>query len=303
MRDKIKDDDYYCTWITVNRKCNLSSQWCYARDYVITNNSVDMSLELMYNLIDLCSSCSVKKIIFIGGEPTLYPYLIDGIKHCKELSITAEIVTNGIALSNKSFVERLYHAGLSSVVLSIKGSNREDFYDTTGSDTFPLIQESIENLNSVGLKCVISAVLTSSFISHIEDVFKMLIQNNIKKIVFSFLKEFGSDNDNQTYYSSNLPNVILEQLYYKMNQSNLTFNNIDWTIESCFPILGLSDEVEEFFANRFHYSCMHLKNAPLVFDSLGNLLACNAYPNLTYGKYGIDFVTHEELLNYLKTRY
>lgn len=301
MRYKIKDD-YYCTWITVNRKCNLSCQWCYARDYVTTNNSDEMSLDLMCNLIDLCSSCGVKKIIFIGGEPTIYPYLIDGIKYCKELSITSEIVTNGIALSNKSFVDRLYHAGLSSVVLSIKGSNREDFYETTGSDTFPLIQESIENLNSVGLKCVISAVLTSSFISHIEDVFEMLIQNHIQKIVFSFLKEFGSDSNSQTDCSSNSPNVILEHLYCKMSQSNSKFNDIDWILESCFPILGLSEEIEKFFANRFHYSCMHLKNAPLVFDPLGNLLACNAYPNLTYGKYGTDFVTYKELLNSLKTR-
>lgn len=300
--DAKKDKFSRCGWITVNRNCNMSCHWCYAKSLDSSYDVLVMHPNLLFNLIELFYNCGFKKIIFIGGEPTIYPHMANAIKRCKELSLTTEIVTNGMAFADKIYTTELYSAGLDSVVFSIKGSNQYDFYKTTGHDTFNLIPTALDNIVSAGIKCTISAVLTTSFIDHIEEIFRILEKKKVNKLVFSFLKEFGKDLDSQKYYYSNTPDIILEKLYRKLVQYPSIHNEFDWIIEACIPIPCRSKNMRSFYEGHFHYSCKDINGAPLIFDTTGNLLYCNTLPNFTYGKYGVDFSTPEQLFNHLQKK-
>ncbi|MBR6869584.1 MAG: radical SAM protein [Bacteroidales bacterium] len=284
-------------WITVNRQCNLRCSWCYV-GFDGKAGPPSMDRLLLHELIDLCADGGTRKIVFIGGEPTVYPYLLEGIQHCRKRSLHTEITTNGVRLADPSFVDELVEAGLDSVMISLKGSDREGFKKTTGKDAFHAVVAALKTVSASILRLNVSAVLTTAFVNHLETITPTLAECGVKKIVFSFLKEFGEDD--AAFLSENSPDIIFPLLYTKVLSSASTFAQLDWCIESCIPVFGWEELFDGFFKGRFHHSCQRAKNAPLSFDTAGRLLYCNALPRLYYGLYGTDFSDYEQLSRYLR---
>lgn len=288
-------------WITVNRLCNLHCTWCYVGEEGKIGPSL-MNPELLHKLIDLCADGGIKRIIFIGGEPTIYPYLLEGVHHCRMRSLSSQIVTNGVRLSDKAYFDKLLEAGLDSVILSLKGSYRHGFEQTTGLDRFDAVIEALMILSRSKIQFSVSAVLTTVFVSHLDVIASELKRNGVKRIVFSFLKESADGNDEQLL-SENRPEIILPLLFEKINSLETIFSNIDWCIETCLPSIEIDSSFSDFYKNRFHHSCKQANTAPLVFDTAARLLYCNAMPNISYGSYGTDFLTYEQLLQHVKKGY
>ena len=284
-------------WITVNRLCNLRCSWCYVGfDGKVGPPSMDRVL--LHNLIDLCADGGIKKIIFIGGEPSVYPYLMEGIRHCSRRSLNTEITTNGIRLANGPFVNKLVDAGLGSVMISLKGSDRKGFEQTTGKDAFNAVVSALKTVSSSDLKLNVSAVLTTPFVNRLETLAEILADCAVKKIVFSFLKEFGEED--ASFLAENSPEVILPLLHDKLLSSAPAFTHLDWCIETCLPLFEQEKMFDGFFKGRFHHSCQGARNAPLSFDTAGRLLYCNALPRLSHGLYGTDFTDYEQLTKLLR---
>ena len=285
-----------CVWITVNRKCNLRCFWCYAKE--VTKSQENMSRDLLFNILDLCAEGGVKKIVFIGGEPTIYPYLLEAISYCKSLSIKTEITTNGLRLKDKSYVLSLVEAGIDNIMISIKGSTREDFLSTTGSDEFESIILALKHLSVTNIKYGVSAVLTTSFLENIELLLPTFIKYNVKILVFSFLFGFGDELSSIDFLEKNNPNRVLELLSKKIVSNQECFSRINWLIEKCSHIVNIEPELYKIFEQHFYASCKKF-NQPISFDCSGNLIPCNNYPSYTIGKFGVDFNSYKELQSYV----
>lgn len=271
--------------------------WCY--DRYGDKAGLNMSRDLMFDLIDLCSEGGVKKVVFIGGEPTIYPFLSDGIKRCKEKGMLSEITTNGLLLSDKPHLNSLLQTDLDSIMLSLKGSNRENYSFTTGKDCFDSIIKAIENISGCGIKFGVSAILTASFIDHIDDLMELLSKKEVRLIVFSFLKEPHAAECDRAFFEANSPEILLPMFYDKLKTVTVA-KTMKWLIECCYPITKLKKGSESFFEGRFHYSCKNHLVAPLAFDTLGRLLYCNTLPDITYGQYGVNFKTYEQMQQYIQ---
>lgn len=63
-----------------------------------------------------------REVTFSGGEPTIYPGLLQAIRYAKDLGYkSTEIKTNGIRLSSFDYTKQLVDAGLDSFSISIHG--------------------------------------------------------------------------------------------------------------------------------------------------------------------------------------
>jgi len=56
---------------------------------------------IIYDVLRKCAEAGVNKVTFVGGEPLLFPYLIDCLKIAKNLDITTCVVTNGSLVTKK----------------------------------------------------------------------------------------------------------------------------------------------------------------------------------------------------------
>ena len=73
-----------------------------------------ISYENLKKIVDFCSESKVKFIFFTGGEPLLYPHLIDILQYIKgkQHSMMTAIATNGGLLKDSKLCKGLIDSGV-----------------------------------------------------------------------------------------------------------------------------------------------------------------------------------------------
>ncbi|MGB1898590.1 MAG: viperin family antiviral radical SAM protein, partial [Candidatus Poseidoniaceae archaeon] len=102
--------------------CNYGCKFCFAT-FEDLPSSKKMSKEEALTIPKMLADAGVKKLTFVGGEPTLCPYLGELLEEAKRVDLTTCIVSNGTGLT-ESFLDEWGHH-VDWVGLSIDASNDE----------------------------------------------------------------------------------------------------------------------------------------------------------------------------------
>ena len=86
--------------------CNLNCRCCYN-----TNRSYKKSLDDVKSEVDFAlRKRNLESISIVGGEPTLYPNLVELVSYIKNQNLVCQMLTNGILLAGDTgryFLDRL----------------------------------------------------------------------------------------------------------------------------------------------------------------------------------------------------
>ena len=117
---------FYCQ-IHVTKRCQNNCIHCYFKE--LKECDIDISISELYRLLDVIKKRALSlglsaRIDFTGGDPLLYPYLGEAIKHCDDLGIQYGFKCNPETLLNPSdfIINSLLRS--SGVSLSLDGLNK-----------------------------------------------------------------------------------------------------------------------------------------------------------------------------------
>jgi len=124
-------------------KCNLRCRFCYNDSELFLQSNP--SKENTSKIMDILADWGVREILYLGGEPLLYPGFKSIIQHGALHSINQRIVTNGTLL-NDSISSFLYEHNV-EVGVSLHGID-EQTHDKMAqlSGAFNLVMSGIESL-------------------------------------------------------------------------------------------------------------------------------------------------------------
>lgn len=148
------------------------------------SNAIDPNLA--EQLILFSRKCGAQSVTLIGGEPTLHSDLLKIIRFAHSLGMREAMATNGIALADASFVEKLECAGLSSLGLSLKGFSPDEYSRNAGFDAYDAFYEAVENVASSSIEFAVTTVLSEESFPRIVDAVSKLAQRGANAFVFSF---------------------------------------------------------------------------------------------------------------------
>lgn len=131
-------------WAITN-DCNLKCKHCY-NAHLRKHNPV-LTLEGAKSTIYEMKKNHVSNIQFTGGEPLLYPHLIDIMNTCSSLGISTWVNTNGTLL-DKVLSQSLISAGVDVFVISLDGPNGKLNDMIRGEGSFERTMEGLGNLLS-----------------------------------------------------------------------------------------------------------------------------------------------------------
>ncbi len=83
--------------IEFSLRCNFSCPYCYVPQPDYYNN--ELSLAEIHDTIHQAIALGAKKIIILGGEPTIYPKIKELIDFIREQKLQVELFTNGSGLT------------------------------------------------------------------------------------------------------------------------------------------------------------------------------------------------------------
>lgn len=171
-------------WLTTNRSCNNKCSFCYAQNA----KGNDMDIEDAKRCIKALHEMGISHLILIGGEPTIYQNIIPLIEYATSVGMNVSMATNGRKFSDSLFSQKIARAGLSSVNISLKGSNEEEYLTNTHCKGFIEAIKGYKNLNEVGIKPIISYVITTNDVNKIKNLISSVVENNLDNLLFQFVK-------------------------------------------------------------------------------------------------------------------
>ena len=163
MKEKFRQKVDYVI-ILLTDKCNLRCVYCMIDDIRFEKSYTDdeLSFDDYKFFIKSLADIGVRKIKFAGGEPLLYPKLIELIKYSYLAGIDdIEISTNGIGLYE--IASDLKYNGLTTVEIVISSLKEYKFKEITRGGQLTNVLKSINRCLNLGIKVKVNCILIDGF--------------------------------------------------------------------------------------------------------------------------------------------
>ncbi len=142
--------------------CNLHCPVCFADSNKQKERNFKPLEEIKKQIDFLHTKASHAILQLSGGEPTLYPHLLEVIKYANPLFSAVQLNTNGILLAeDEQMAIKLKEAGLSWVFLQFDGTDNTIHKEIRGKDLQDIKEKAIENCKKANLSLVLVCTLVS----------------------------------------------------------------------------------------------------------------------------------------------
>jgi molybdenum cofactor biosynthesis enzyme MoaA len=117
-----EDSPFTTLFADITHRCNMQCRNCY----IPVRDLPDLPVDFLYDVLARLPRRT--RIRLVGAEPTMREDLPEIIAAVRRLGHIPVVLSNGLKLGRKSYVERLKGAGLGTVYLSLNGGLRDDLY-------------------------------------------------------------------------------------------------------------------------------------------------------------------------------
>ena len=197
--------------------CNLMCSFCSQTDLKKKNMDIDKAKKLLSEL----KETGVVSINYTGGEPLVYPKILELVKYGNELGFEQTLVTNGINLLKNEEVLKY----INTIGISLHG--KPDIHDKlcNKKGTFKLIENNIDTIQKNYPKILINinCTLTKENINEKNILFlKDFCKKKNIKLCFGRLNYLGLASKNEIIN----PNDYLSLIHNIKNEySNISISN------------------------------------------------------------------------------
>lgn len=259
-------------WLTTNRTCNNSCQWCYASN--CKNKLDNMDFEKLKSTVDELKKNDIKRIIIIGGEPTINKDINKIISYISAKDIEVSMASNGRKFSDDNFAKELVDNGLSVCNISIKGANEKEYLANTKSYGFHEMVKGYHNLKKLGVKVSLSYVLCDMDLANFDRFLDSFLENKLDNIVFQLYKPSVDENDDFDTPDINDLAQLCKYVYYKLKKTSIKFS-----FEISIPLCCLDEKLlNDMLKDKVITTCCHIsKGKGIVFDTNFDILPCNHF--------------------------
>lgn len=210
--------DFFRTPLTANfiitRNCNGNCIFCgveHKSEYF----EKDVNLDKIKQIIDILYKNELLRINFFGGEPMIYPEIIEAVKYAKEKGFYTTLITNGILWNNGFDELKNYLDGIAISLHGVKKSHCN--LSRSNEKTYEIIRNNIKKINNLGIPLTLNMTVTAlnymDIVDFVED-----IMNNYKVSAFAF---------NRYIPNPNLPEEIRKSMLMNIAQINESLSLID----------------------------------------------------------------------------
>lgn len=103
--------------LDVSYQCNLRCRFCYNHQDQFSRPF--SKIDQIKRILDILISWGVKEILYLGGEPLLFPYFADVIHHGSKFDLVQRVVTNGTLVNER--IAKLFRRCHVEVGVSLHG--------------------------------------------------------------------------------------------------------------------------------------------------------------------------------------
>lgn len=151
--------------------CNLRCNHCASAAGLPRHN--ELTKEEALKICDQFPELLVQEVNFTGGEPLLSPYWAEIALYLKDLGISTNIITNGLALDPK-IVSQMKNVGISDVGISLDGLETTHDHIRGHKGSFKQVLRSIELLQQENIRIIVITTVNNLNIDELPAILHLL---------------------------------------------------------------------------------------------------------------------------------
>jgi len=258
--------------MAINTKCNNSCIWCYGK--ASQEWDLDMSDQIFDAGLSLLKQAECKRLIFLGGEPTLHPKLSDFVKKTATSGLILTIVSNGSHYSD-SFLTTIEDVKQNVTLnVSIEGATAEVHDKVTKTKgSFEKLLNGVRCAKNKGFKIAAIMTLCSENMHELAGVLNLLEDMQVKSMLINFANPPLNVSYDKSIY------LTIKQFSEQIATSvKNTTNSIDIAVGPPLPLCQLSPLFKEILNEKkiqLNNGCQLLFGKGITIDAIGNILLCN----------------------------
>jgi radical SAM protein with 4Fe4S-binding SPASM domain len=183
--------------IEFSLRCNFRCQYCYVGQDAGAER--ELSPDEIRATILQAKALGARKIIVLGGEPMIYPQIMEMLAFIRGEGLAAEMFTNGTGVTAAA-ARRLYDLGV-QVVLKMNSFDERTQNELAGfAGAYDTIQEAFRNLKAAGFPAAghlmaVSTIICTRNLAEIPAMWQWLREQNITPY-FEIITPQGNARDN-----------------------------------------------------------------------------------------------------------
>jgi MoaA/NifB/PqqE/SkfB family radical SAM enzyme len=194
--------------IWLGQTCNLACYFCYFIDKIDNKQhpehpfmSLEKAKQICYNLRYVYGNTAID---IQGGEPTIYPYILELIKYCNSIGLKPTLITNAIVLSDRKRALGFKEAGINDFLVSIHAIG-ETYNRIVGHKNGSLKQmEALKVLQELEIPFRLNCTMTKEVVNQFSDIATLAIETGCKAVNFIAFNPFADQKGNRD--STDVPN-------------------------------------------------------------------------------------------------
>lgn len=242
---------------TITTECNYGCQYCFARFPELTTTP---DINRMRLIPALLRDAGCEKLTFVGGEPTLCPYLPELLRISKSCGLTTMVVTNGTTLLDGFLDDN--HETIDWIALSIDSQHEsiQQFLGRGWGNHVVQTMRCADHIRNLGIRLKVNTVVTRlTYAENMRDLILKLVPDRWK--VFQVMKVKGQND------SIIQPLMITASQFdrFRRTHEHLLTKGLNLVFENNALMCGsyvMLDPSGRFFTNRNGYH----EYGPSIFD-------------------------------------
>jgi len=195
--------------IWLGQTCNLKCHFCYFIDRINSRSHPEHAFMSLEKARAICTTLVERydnnAIDIQGGEPTIYPHILELVRHCRDIGLLPSLITNAITLAKRERCVELADAGIRDCLVSVNGL--DEAYDSivglAGAHT--KLIKGIENLRALAVPVRFNCVLSKRALPQLGDIARLAASVGARVVNFIAFNPFEDQEKAGKRSSENVP--------------------------------------------------------------------------------------------------
>lgn len=278
--------------IVTTRKCNFNCRHCFINKQDGFSEYSELDVNQWKQILDKLCKFGLYSVVITGGEPLVYPQLLELLDYINTLNVEIKLLTNGY-LIDENFVKRVSKYKNFSIQVSLDGSSSDtNNLQRNKNDAFDKTMQGIKLLHTYGVSTIVAMVLNKKNINDIydESIFKVMDDTGIDALAITpSIIDTGNAKEYEKYFIS--PKEILDLISF-LNQYNLRYKLPYFLIISAPP--ALVEENSLSINKKIRPRCRRGINSFSIRPN-GDVCVCSDFMELNYKNYELGNIFKHDL--------
>lgn len=161
-------------------RCNERCTHCYIESFHDDPKRL-LDLEQWFVVLEKLRAAGTLYLVLMGGEPTLSPHFFEVSKRAAELGFYVSMISNGLKIQNREFVEKMKNSGMKVITFSLYSLVAE-IHDqmTQVKGSQQRVLKAIDLCLEQGLQVSVNCLLTEANSRGVFDLFEWAIERGLQ---------------------------------------------------------------------------------------------------------------------------